>query len=143
MSVCVLVFPTVQAVMPVIRLYAGWIDQIMPLTPHTRSLPDASGQISTSLDILQEKVEYVFLFIFTAECIMKIIAQGFFQHQNAYLRNGWNILDFIIVIIGVVSTIMSTLEIEQLDVKALRAFRVLRPLRLVSGVPSLQVIIAL
>ena len=70
---------------------------------------------------------------------MKIIAQGFFQHQNAYLRNGWNILDFIIVIIGVVSTIMSTLEIEQLDVKALRAFRVLRPLRLVSGVPSLQV----
>ena len=87
-------------------------------------------------------MEYVFLFIFTAECIMKIIAQGFFQHQNAYLRNGWNILDFIIVIIGVVSTIMSTLEIEQLDVKALRAFRVLRPLRLVSGVPSLQVIIA-
>ena len=84
-------------------------------------------------------MEYVFLFIFTAECIMKIIAQGFFQHQNAYLRNGWNILDFIIVIIGVVSTIMSTLEIEQLDVKALRAFRVLRPLRLVSGVPSLQV----
>ena len=70
---------------------------------------------------------------------MKIIAQGLFQHQNAYLRNGWNILDFIIVIIGVVSTIMSTLEIEQLDVKALRAFRVLRPLRLVSGVPSLQV----
>ena len=100
---------------------------------------DISLQISTSLDILQEKVEYVFLFIFTAECIMKIIAQGFFQHQNAYLRNGWNILDFIIVIIGVVSTIMSTLEIEQLDVKALRAFRVLRPLRLVSGVPSLQV----
>jgi voltage-dependent calcium channel L type alpha-1D len=88
-----------------------------------------------------EKVEYVFLFIFTAECIMKIIAQGFFQHQNAYLRNGWNILDFIIVIIGVVSTIMSTLEIEQLDVKALRAFRVLRPLRLVSGVPSLQVVL--
>ena len=34
---------------------------------------------------------------------------------------------------------MSTLEIEQFDVKALRAFRVLRPLRLVSGVPSLQV----
>merc|ERR1719397_2155887 len=31
---------------------------------------------------------------------MKIIAQGFFQHQNAYLRNGGNILDFIIAIIG-------------------------------------------
>merc|ERR1719167_1978746 len=72
---------------------------------------------------------------------MKIIAQGFFQHQNAYLRNGWNILDFTIVIIGVVSTILSTMKIEQFDVKALRAFRVLRPLRLVSGVPSLQVVL--
>ena len=37
---------------------------------------------------------------------------------------------------SVVSTILSTLEIEGFDVKALRAFRVLRPLRLVSGVPS-------
>jgi hypothetical protein len=36
----------------------------------------------------------------------------------------------------VVSTILSTLEIEGFDVKALRAFRVLRPLRLVSGIPS-------
>jgi hypothetical protein len=30
---------------------------------------------------------------------------------------------------------------DALDVKALRAFRVLRPLRLVSGVPSLQVVL--
>ena len=36
----------------------------------------------------------------------------------------------------VVSTILSTMKIDQFDVKALRAFRVLRPLRLVSGVPS-------
>ena len=37
---------------------------------------------------------------------------------------------------SVISTILSTLQIEGFDVKALRAFRVLRPLRLVSGVPS-------
>ena len=36
----------------------------------------------------------------------------------------------------VISIILSTLQIEGFDVKALRAFRVLRPLRLVSGVPS-------
>jgi len=34
--------------------------------------------------------------------------------------------------------VLSTLEIEGFNVKALRAFRVLRPLRLVSGVPSKQ-----
>ena len=39
-------------------------------------------------------------------------------------------------IFSVVSTILSFLQIEGFDVKALRAFRVLRPLRLVSGVPS-------
>ena len=36
----------------------------------------------------------------------------------------------------VVSTILDLVKIKGFDVKALRAFRVLRPLRLVSGVPS-------
>ncbi|XP_008553533.1 muscle calcium channel subunit alpha-1 isoform X4 [Microplitis demolitor] len=88
-----------------------------------------------------EKIEYIFLVIFTAECIMKIIAYGFVAHQGAYLRNGWNMLDFTIVVIGMISTVLQHLMKEGFDVKALRAFRVLRPLRLVSGVPSLQVVL--
>lgn len=47
-----------------------------------------------------EKIEYIFLVIFTAECVMKVIAYGFVMHQGAYLRNGWNLLDFTIVVIG-------------------------------------------
>lgn len=50
--------------------------------------------------MLQEKIEYVFLVIFTVECVMKIIAYGFVAHPGAYLRNGWNLLDFTIVVIG-------------------------------------------
>ncbi|XP_046439979.1 muscle calcium channel subunit alpha-1-like [Daphnia pulex] len=88
-----------------------------------------------------EKVEYVFLVIFTIECVMKIIAYGFVAHSGAYLRNTWNLLDFTIVVIGAVSTALSTMMKDGFDVKALRAFRVLRPLRLVSGVPSLQVVL--
>nr|XP_012136470.1 PREDICTED: muscle calcium channel subunit alpha-1 isoform X4 [Megachile rotundata] len=88
-----------------------------------------------------EKIEYIFLVIFTVECVMKIIAYGFVAHPGAYLRNGWNMLDFSIVVIGMVSTVLSILMKEGFDVKALRAFRVLRPLRLVSGVPSLQVVL--
>ena len=49
---------------------------------------------------LQENIEYVFMVIFTFECVLKIIAYGFTMHPNSYLRNGWNILDFTIVIIG-------------------------------------------
>jgi len=35
-----------------------------------------------------------------------------------------------------ISTFLASLELKAFDVKALRAFRVLRPLKLVSGVPS-------
>ncbi|GFQ66506.1 voltage-dependent calcium channel type D subunit alpha-1 [Trichonephila clavata] len=96
---------------------------------------------SNAVNATLEKVEYIFLVIFTLECVMKIIAYGFILHPGAYLRNTWNLLDFIIVVIGVVSTALSNLMKDGFDVKALRAFRVLRPLRLVSGVPSLQVVL--
>ncbi|XP_074169213.1 voltage-dependent L-type calcium channel subunit alpha-1D isoform X17 [Rhinolophus sinicus] len=100
-----------------------------------------------------EKVEYAFLIIFTIETFLKIIAYGLLLHPNAYVRNGWNLLDFVIVIVGLFSVILEQLTKETeggnhssgksggFDVKALRAFRVLRPLRLVSGVPSLQVVL--
>nr|CAD7568445.1 unnamed protein product [Timema californicum] len=96
---------------------------------------------SNSTNLSLEKIENVFLGIFTVECVMKIVAYGLFAHPGAYLRNGWNLLDFTIVVIGLISTVLSQIVKEGLDVKALRAFRVLRPLRLVSGVPSLQVVL--
>lgn len=55
---------------------------------------------SNSTNAALEKIEYIFLVIFTAECIMKLIAYGFILHPGSYLRNGWNILDFTIVVIG-------------------------------------------
>uniref|UniRef100_A0A8C4YE62 Voltage-dependent L-type calcium channel subunit alpha n=1 Tax=Gopherus evgoodei TaxID=1825980 RepID=A0A8C4YE62_9SAUR len=97
-------------------------------------------------------VEYLFLIIFTVEAFLKVIAYGLLFHPNAYLRNGWNLLDFIIVVVGLFSAILEQATKADgvnsiggkgagFDVKALRAFRVLRPLRLVSGVPSLQVVL--
>ena len=49
---------------------------------------------------LQEITEQIFLLIFTIEALMKIVASGFVLHPGAYLRNGWNILDFIIIVAG-------------------------------------------
>ncbi|XP_059916081.1 calcium channel, voltage-dependent, L type, alpha 1F subunit [Gadus macrocephalus] len=79
------------------------------------------------------------------------------MHPSSYIRNGWNLLDFVIVIVGLFSVVLETVTHKSgevsttshhtpgkpggLDVKALRAFRVLRPLRLVSGVPSLQIVL--
>ena len=50
--------------------------------------------------VSQELIEYGFLVIFTLEAIMKVVAYGFVLHPGAYLRNGWNILDFFIVTVG-------------------------------------------
>ncbi|XP_041446906.1 voltage-dependent L-type calcium channel subunit alpha-1D isoform X3 [Xenopus laevis] len=101
-----------------------------------------------------ETVEYAFLIVFTIETFLKIVAYGLVMHPNAYVRNGWNLLDFVIVIVGLFSVALEQLTTKEaegenhssgksggFDVKALRAFRVLRPLRLVSGVPSLQVVL--
>uniref|UniRef100_A0A672LR64 Voltage-dependent L-type calcium channel subunit alpha n=1 Tax=Sinocyclocheilus grahami TaxID=75366 RepID=A0A672LR64_SINGR len=101
-----------------------------------------------------EQVEYVFLIIFTIETFLKILAYGLVMHPSSYIRNGWNLLDFVIVIVGLFSVVLETATHKSgettshtpgkpggLDVKALRAFRVLRPLRLVSGVPSLQIVL--
>ncbi|NXK66064.1 CAC1S protein, partial [Sylvietta virens] len=98
----------------------------------------------------QEKIEYAFLIFFAIEAMLKIIAYGFLFHTDAYLRNGWNVLDFSIVTLGLITMTLEQVNVKQagpsggkggFDVKALRAFRVLRPLRLVSGVPSLQVVL--
>uniref|UniRef100_A0A8B9W3L1 Voltage-dependent L-type calcium channel subunit alpha n=1 Tax=Anas zonorhyncha TaxID=75864 RepID=A0A8B9W3L1_9AVES len=97
-----------------------------------------------------EKIEYAFLIFFAIEAMLKIIAYGFLFHTDAYLRNGWNVLDFSIVSLGLFTMTLEQINAKQggssggkggFDVKALRAFRVLRPLRLVSGVPSLQVVL--
>uniref|UniRef100_A0A673HL35 Voltage-dependent L-type calcium channel subunit alpha n=1 Tax=Sinocyclocheilus rhinocerous TaxID=307959 RepID=A0A673HL35_9TELE len=98
-----------------------------------------------------ESLEYIFLLIFTLECFLKIVAYGLLFHEGAYLRNCWNMLDFVIVFMGLftlgVDTINTIAGVPKekgggFDMKALRAFRVLRPLRLVSGVPSLQVVMS-
>merc|ERR1719342_976536 len=101
--------------------------------------PFPNGDSNATNDFLEE-IEIIFTVIFTGECVMRIVALGFVAHPNAYLRNSWNILDFTIVMIGMISEVLAILQIEGFDVKALRAFRVLRPLRLISGVPSLQIV---
>lgn len=50
--------------------------------------------------VLQESLEYIFLIIFSIECFLKIVAYGFLFHADAYLRNCWNILDFVCVSVG-------------------------------------------
>lgn len=44
-----------------------------------------------------EKLEGYFTYAFIGEAVIKIMAMGFINGKNAYLQEGWNWLDFIVV----------------------------------------------
>ncbi|KAK2555559.1 Voltage-dependent calcium channel type A subunit alpha-1 [Acropora cervicornis] len=94
----------------------------------------------SDLNVELEKAEIYLLAIFCLEAALKIVALGFLLHSDSYLRNGWNVLDFIVVVTGLLSLPELNAGIDAGSLKALRAARVLRPLKLVSGIPSLQVV---
>uniref|UniRef100_A0A8C1Q3C9 Voltage-dependent calcium channel type A subunit alpha-1 n=1 Tax=Cyprinus carpio TaxID=7962 RepID=A0A8C1Q3C9_CYPCA len=106
------------------------------LTAH-QHLP---GEDKTPMSKRLEKTEPYFIGMFCFEAGIKIIALGFVFHKGSYLRNGWNVMDFIVVLSGILATAGAHMNIS-LDLRTLRAVRVLRPLKLVSGIPSLQIVL--
>lgn len=52
-------------------------------------------------------LRYAFAIIYTFEMILKVLARGFVLHKHAYLRDPWNRLDFIVVLFGLVSHVVS------------------------------------
>ncbi|EDW00502.1 GH11826 [Drosophila grimshawi] len=86
-----------------------------------------------------EKTEAYFLCIFCVEASLKILALGLVLHKHSYLRNIWNIMDFFVVVTGFMTQYPQMGP--EVDLRTLRAIRVLRPLKLVSGIPSLQVVL--
>uniref|UniRef100_A0A5F8H667 Voltage-dependent N-type calcium channel subunit alpha-1B n=1 Tax=Monodelphis domestica TaxID=13616 RepID=A0A5F8H667_MONDO len=96
-------------------------------------LPDGD---KTPMSERLDDTEPYFIGIFCFEAGIKIIALGFVFHKGSYLRNGWNVMDFVVVLTGILATAGT-----EFDLRTLRAVRVLRPLKLVSGIPSLQVVL--
>ena len=65
-------------------------------------LNDPNGQLT----IIVKYFDLVLTCIFTMEAIIKIISFGFlFNGEDSYLRNSWNILDFLIVVAALTSII--------------------------------------
>ena len=74
-------------------------------------------------------VDVVFTAIFPLEAVLKIVALGFLLNgKRSYLRDSWNILDFIIVFTSLLSL---GIDADLSVVKVLRVARILRPLRLI------------
>lgn len=52
---------------------------------------------STDANSANDYIEIAFTAIFLIEALLKIAGMGFVMHKNSYMREGWNILDFIVV----------------------------------------------
>lgn len=84
-------------------------------------------------------VDYLFLGIYTIEMVLKILGFGFIFNKGAYIRDAWNILDFVIVLSGYVELFVTS---TSLNLGVLWSFWVLRPLRTISGIEGLWVLVS-
>lgn len=77
--------------------------------------------------------------IFAMEALIKIIAFGYIAcGSTSYIRNPWNILDFFVVVVTIVSNSMNnTANISV--IKIMRLMKILRPLRVISRNEGLKI----
>ncbi|XP_064856754.1 voltage-dependent T-type calcium channel subunit alpha-1I-like [Oncorhynchus nerka] len=82
----------------------------------------------------------VFIYVFFAvEMVVKMMALGIFGHR-CYLGDTWNRLDFFIVMAGMVEY---SLDLQNINLSAIRTVRVLRPLKAINRVPSMRILVNL
>ena len=94
---------------------------------------DPEGSFAQTLKV----IDSISTAIFVMEIIIKVIAKGFlFCGDDSYLRNSWNIADFIIVSTSLISLIELPVDISVL--KVMRMARLLRPIRLISRNENLK-----
>ncbi|XP_049654283.1 sodium channel protein type 5 subunit alpha-like isoform X1 [Accipiter gentilis] len=80
--------------------------------------------------------EYLFTGIYTGEILIKILARGFVWNEFTFLRDPWNCLDLVVILVMYATMCKSVSKVS-----ALRTFRVLRTLKAISVIPGLKVIV--
>lgn len=88
----------------------------------------------------------IFTWIFFIEFLIKIISIGFVLSKTSYLRDALNILDFIIVISGILEFLLDVTRTDQSNneyneagfLKILRMLRITRPLRSIRALPTMR-----
>lgn len=86
---------------------------------------------------LVNSTEGIFTGLFLAELVIKVVAMGFCLDDLSYMRDGWNIMDFIVVAASLVALFPGVT-----NVSSIRTMRVLRPLRTVTVLPGIRVLVS-
>eukprot|EP01043_Picozoa_sp_COSAG02_P060341 COSAG02_NODE_7862_length_2813_cov_1.518423_1_plen_884_part_10 len=115
---------------------------ILAIQHPSNTYPQAMNDVMNAMDV-------VLTCIFTMEMFIKILAYGMYKgtpELPSYISDGWNRLDFVVVVISWVSILVEALELE-LPIKvstlrALRIMRVLKSLRFFTGIKMILVTLA-
>ncbi|CAG0894816.1 unnamed protein product [Darwinula stevensoni] len=93
------------------------------------------SQLCQSLQI----VDHLIFVFFAVEMVIKMIAMGMWG-RGTYLADSWNRLDCFIVVAGALEY---CLNVENMNLSAIRTIRVLRPLRAINRIPSMRILVML
>lgn len=82
--------------------------------------------------------------IFLVEFVLKVLAMGFVKHKNSYLRDYWNAIDFVIVMISILELTSSQEDGKEGggNFTLIRMLRLFKPLRSLNALGSLKFMIA-
>lgn len=121
--------------------FAGFIYHMIALNSLLLALDEP--QLS---DPYQKKtISNLLLFIsiiFVVEMVVNVIVSGFYIGEKTYLKDSWNILDFIIVMFSILTWIMEAAAGADISfIRGFRALRALRPLRVVSKNEGIKTVV--
>ncbi|KAK0098542.1 hypothetical protein PV326_007002 [Microctonus aethiopoides] len=94
--------------------------------------------VTNRCKILQMFDDIIFTF-FSLEMTIKMVAMGIYG-KGTYLADSWNRLDCFIVAAGALEY---CLNVENMNLSAIRTIRVLRPLRAINRIPSMRILVML
>ncbi|XP_063159403.1 sodium channel protein type 5 subunit alpha-like [Candoia aspera] len=100
---------------------------------------ETDDQSPEKVNILH-RINMVFVAIFTAECIFKMTAL-----RHYYFTNGWNIFDFVVVILSIVGSVLSDIIQKYFFsptlFRVIRLARIGRILRLIRGAKGIRTLL--
>ncbi|MED6268101.1 Sodium channel protein type 2 subunit alpha [Characodon lateralis] len=121
-----------QQVFDIIIMVLIWLNMVAMMVEHE----DQGTKLKNTL----KNINIVFIVVFTGECLLKMIAL-----RHYFFINGWNIFDFIVVILSIVGTFLANV-IEQYFVsptlfRVIRLARIGRVLRLIKSAKGIRTLL--
>ena len=148
------------------KIFEGVIMTLIIISSITLVIDNPLTDPEAPLIVFVGYLDNCFTVLFTLELVIKVIAMGFLFNNpflrekglTAYIRNPWNMLDFVVVVASVIDLLVTInskgVDISEIDsaeraqmasslqsLKALRALRALRPLRMISRNQGMKLIV--